>query len=111
LSIFFAKYSGKGLRLRLTSIHFEIDRHNAAVETRKGTLAVSAILWAAVVARMVYWIIFLRFAVVGIVSVDGRVVLVMEKGAVGLGLYILCCVLPTDSAFPASYESHHTCRY
>jgi hypothetical protein len=79
-----------------------IDKHNTAVEPRKGTLNVSAMVWAVVAARMVYWMRFLNFAVVGMVGVfDGR-------GAVRLGLYIFCCVPPTDTvliAFSASYES------
>jgi hypothetical protein len=61
---------------------FVIDKHNAEV-ARKGTLVVSAIVWAVVAARMVYWMRFLNFAVVGIVSI------VDEGGCLSPGLIYL----------------------
>jgi hypothetical protein len=68
-----------------------IDKHKAAVEPRKGTWAVSAMFLAVVAARMVYWIRLLKFPVVGMVGIDDG------KGVVRLGLYIFCCVPPTDA--------------
>jgi hypothetical protein len=66
-------------------MYFVIDKHNAAVEPRKGTFAVFAMVWAVVAARIVYWMRFLNFAVVGMAGIfDGR-------AAVHRRIYILLC--------------------
>jgi hypothetical protein len=53
---------------QLTWTLFVIDKHNAAVEPRKGALAVSAMFSTVFAARMVYWMTFLRFRGVGMVG-------------------------------------------
>jgi hypothetical protein len=54
----------------LASIHLVIDKHNTAVEPRKGTLAVPAMFLAVVAASIVYWTRFLKFSAVGMVGTD-----------------------------------------
>jgi hypothetical protein len=57
--------------------------------------------WAVVAARVIYWIRFLKFAVVGMVGIDNG------RGVLHLGLYIFYCVLPTDtSAYIPSITSY-----
>jgi hypothetical protein len=73
---------------QLTSIYFKIDKDNAAVEPRTGTLAASAMFLVVVAARLVYWMRFLKFAVVGMVG------FLMGEAAV-LGLYISLAALLT----------------
>jgi hypothetical protein len=64
-------------------------------------LAVSAIFCAVVAARVIYSIRFFKFPAVGMVGIDDG------KGVVRLGLYIFCCVLPTDtSAYIPSITSY-----
>jgi hypothetical protein len=88
---FLTEYGANFQKNQLTSIYLVIDKDNAAVERRKGTWAVSEMLCTVVAASMIYWIRFLKFAVVGMVGiVDG-------EGAVCLGLYIFCCVPPTGT--------------
>jgi hypothetical protein len=62
------KYGANGHRNQLTSIYFKIDKANAAVEPRKGTVSVSAMFLAVFAARMVYSMIFLKWSVVGIMG-------------------------------------------
>jgi hypothetical protein len=62
------KSCANGQRNQLTSINFKIDMANAAVEPRKGTLAVSAMFLTVVATRVVYWMMFLKLGVVGMVG-------------------------------------------
>jgi hypothetical protein len=68
-----------------------IDKHKAAVEPRKGTLAVFAMFCVVAAARLIYWIRFLKFPAVGMVGIDDG------RGVVHLGLYIIYCVPLTDA--------------
>jgi hypothetical protein len=80
-----------------------IDKHKAAVEPRKGTLAVSAMFFEVVAARMIYSIRFLKFTAVGMVGIDdGRCVL-RSAGHI----YLLLC---SSHRYFRIHSQHHIIR-